>query len=235
MSGKINLDLKSLKFIFERNKPYLFPILIMLVCIILFVQFVIPQFRDLLTAQKEGKEASVRLRTLKESLKVLTNTNEDSLDFQLKVLNLALPLSKDFSGILNAIYFASQKAGIGLGSFSLQIGNLSETKEKDNFPTINLTVPVNSDAQGVNSFVETINKTIPLSEVFLIKTGDRVSFVSLHFYYKPLSASNYREDSRIIPVSQKGLLLINRLSGFENMSSGPVQLPAATSSSELNL
>lgn len=238
MNGKINADLKSLKFILERNKPYMLPIVIIVVCIFLFLQFIIPQFKDLLIAQNEGREASSRLQKLKENLNVLINTNEDSLDSQLKILNLALPPNKDFTGILNAIYFASQKTGVGLGSFSLQIGDLSKAEKEDKFPTINLSVPLNADVHGVNSFVETINRTLPLSEAILIKIGDRTSIVSLRFYYKLLNVSNFSQDSSVIPLSQKAVLLINELSGFENTFSHPAQLelelPVATSSSQVN-
>lgn len=235
MNEKINADLKSIKFILERNKLYIFPLVIILICIVLFVQFTIPQFKDLLTARKNGKEASSRLQTLKENLNVLTNTNENSLDSQLKILNLALPANKDFSGILNAIYFAYNKTGLNPGSFSLEIGDLSEDKKGDNVPTINLSVPLNTGLNEVNRFVEIINKTVPLSEVFFIKIGDKASIVSLYFYYKPLGAPDYRKDSRIIPLTQKGISLINKLSGFKNMNSASLgAMPAATFSSQLN-
>lgn len=232
MNEKINADLKSLKFIFDRNKPYILPIIIILVCTILFWQFVAPQFGILFTAQEEAKQASLKLQALKENLNVLVNTDEKSLDVQLKILNSALPLNKDFSGILNSIYYASQRTGVNLGSFSLQIGDILDTKKSDDFPSISLSIPINANAAGVSSFVEIISKTVPLSEVTLIKIRDITSTIRLSFYYKPLGLSSYREDERIIPLTQKGLSLINKLSGFENVSSFQ-QTPVATSSSAI--
>ncbi len=229
MTSKINADIKSLKFIFDRNKPYILPAIIILISIILFLQFVIPQFKILLTARSEAKQASLKLQTLKENLNVITNIDEKSLDAQLRILNLALPLSKDFSGILNSIYLASQKTGVNLGSFSLQIGDLSDPKKKDDFPTITLAVPINANAAAVSSFVETISKTVPLSEVILIKIRDINSTIKLSFYYKPLGFTSYKEDAHINPLTQKGLSLINKLSGFENVS--PFQKAPAASSS----
>lgn len=234
MNAKINADLKSLKFIFERNKLYIFPIIIIAVCIALFLQFVIPQFKILFAAREEAKQASLKLQTLKESLNVLTNTDEKSLDAQLKVLNLALPLSKDFSGILNSIYYTSQKTGVNLGSFSLQIGDLLDTKEKDDFPTISLSIPMNANVTAINSFVETLSKTVPLSQVSLIKIRNLTSTIGLSFYYKPLGFSDYKEDIHINPLSQKGLRIVNKLRGFENISDFQ-QVPIATSSSEKSI
>lgn len=217
MNEKINADLKSLKFIFDRNKFYILPSVIILVCIVLFFQFIIPQFKTLLIAKKDAKEASIKLETLKENLNILVNTNENSLDSQLTILNLALPLNKDFAGVLNSIYYVSQKTGVNLGSFSLQIGDLSEAKKNDKFPTINLSVPINAGVAAINSFVETISKTVPLSEVTLIKIGAQTSTINLSFYYKPLGSTS-SENIRINPLSKKGLSLINKLTGFENIS-----------------
>ncbi len=219
MNEKIDADLKSLKIIFDRNKPYILPIIIILTCIILIWQFVIPQFKTLLTAQEDVRQASLRLQTLKENLNALTNIDEKSLDAQLRVLNLALPQDKDFSAILNSIYHASQKTNVSLGNFSLQIGDILSTDKKDNPSTISLSIPVNASIAALNNFAETISKTVPLSEITLIKIRDRTSVIKLSFYYKPLDLSNFKEDARIIPISQKGLTLINSLSGFENVSS----------------
>ena len=231
MNEKINVDLKSLKFIFERNKPYILPSIIIVICIALFLQFVIPQFRILSLAQEEARLASLKLQILKENLNVLTNTDEKSLDSRLKILNLALPLNKDFGGILNSIYYASQKTGVSLGSFSLQIGELADTKKSVDFPSISLTIPISANAPAVNSFVEVLSKTAPISEVTVIKIRNVASSIKLSFYYKPLGFSNLKEDMRINPISQKGLRIINRLSSFENIESFQ-QVPIATSSSQ---
>ena len=235
MNEKINVDLKSLKFIFERNKPYILPSIIIVICIALFLQFVIPQFKILSLAQEEARLASLKLQILKENLNVLTNTDEKSLDSRLKILNLALPLNKDFGGILNSIYYASQKTGVSLGSFSLQIGELADTKKSVDFPSISLTIPISANAPAVNSFVEVLSKTVPISEVTIIKIRNVASSIKLSFYYKPLGFTNLKEDARINPISQKGLGIINRLSLFENLFENIEsfqQVPIATSSSQ---
>lgn len=218
MDKKINADIKSLKFIFNKNKSYIFPVIIILVSIMLFFQFVIPQFNALLEAQKEAIAASVKLETLKANLDVLNNINEATLDSQLEVLKSALPLDKDFIGILNSIYLTSQKTGVDLGSFSFKIGDLTQSEIGNNFPVVNLSLPVSSSVAAINNFVETISKTVPLSETSLIKVGNASSTINLSFYYRPLSASSYSQDVRISPISQKGLTLINQLSQFENVS-----------------
>lgn len=219
MEEKVNVDIKSLKVIINKNKSYFFPVVIIAISVIIFFQFVIPQFGAFLTVRKEAGEASLKLGRLKENLAVLVNVNEKILDSQLKILSKALPLNKDFIGILNAIYSTAQKTGVRLGSFSLKIGDLSEAENADSFPVVNVSLPISLGGNAINSFVETISRTVPVSKVYFIRIGSLLSMVSLSFYYKPLGVSSYSQDARISPISQKGLTIINKLSEFENISS----------------
>lgn len=231
MNEKINADLKSLKFIFDKNRPYIIPVVVILVVIVLFFQFVIPQFGALIKAQKEARESSLRLEVLKKNLDMLSNTNEETLDSQLRILNLALPLNKDFIGILNSVYSIAQKTGANLGSFSFKVGDISKSESNDNFPVVKLSVPINAGVGEINSFVEAISKALPLAEVYSVKVGIVSSMVDLSFYYKPLDSSNYAQDIRVNPISQKGIILFNQLSEFENPASSlPPSMPVATSS-----
>lgn len=233
MNGKINLDLKAIKFIFDRNKFYIPPIAVIFICIILFFQFVIPQFNMIFTAKEEAQAASLKLGVLKQNLNVLMNTNENSLDSQLEILNLALPLDKNFDGIINSINSSANKAGADLGSFSFQVGDLSIAEEIDKFPSIKLSVPVNSDVFTVKNFLEAINRTLPLSDVSSIRIGNKTSMIDVRFYYKPLIFSGNIEKTAIAPFSQKGLSLITELEGFKSISPSAFQsIPVATSSSE---
>ncbi len=218
MDEKINIDLKSLKLIFKENRPYIASVVLVLVSIILFVQFVIPQYQGLLTANKQVEEMSSRMVTLKANLDVLTNINDEVLNSQLKMLISALPLSKDFVAILSSVYSAAQKAGVSLGSFSIKLGDVSKSENGKGFSVVKLTVPINAGALGVNSFISIINKTFPLSDVTSVKIGEKSSEVDLSFQYAILSASNYSQNARISAISQKGLRIIAELSNYENTS-----------------
>jgi hypothetical protein len=218
MKNKVNLDLISLKFIFDRNKSYIIPVIIILISVILFFQFVIPEFGALHKVQQEAKQLSQELEIMKSNLNVLSNTDEDVLDSQLETLTLALPLNKDAIRILNSIYANAQKTGISLGAFSFAIGDISKPESTIDLPVIKLSVPIEADVIGVNSFIEIINKTVPLSEINSVKIGNKSSQIELSFYYKPLGDSKYSSNSQINPVSQKGLTLISQLGGFEDAS-----------------
>lgn len=217
MDEKVNLDLKSLKIIYNRNKPYIVPVSIILGCIILFFQFVIPQFGALFKAREDGRQAALRLGVLKENLNILTNSDQSTLDSQLRILSLSLPLGKDFGGVLNSIYFAAGQSGATLGKFSFSVGDLSQGVSEISSPVMEVSVPINSGVETVNRFIEEISKTVPLSEVRSVKIGNTSSVVNLSFYYKPLSVSNYSQDDKIKPISQKGIVLIKELSSYGNI------------------
>lgn len=218
MNEKINLGSKSLKFILDRNKQYIFPSFIILVCIIMFFKLLIPQFKSFLLTNQEAKSASLKLQILKENLNVLNSIDENSLEYQVGILKRSLPVEKDYSGILNSIYFAAQKSGVNLGNFSLQIGDLSRSENNEKVPTIRVSLPINNGAFQVSNFVQIISQTVPLSDVSFIKIGEAGSSVDVVFYYKPLDSAQSSIEN-IMPISQKGLELINKLSNFENVSS----------------
>ncbi len=214
MDGKIDTDLKSIKFILERNKLYIAPVAIMLICVILFFQFILPQFNMIFTAKENAREDLLKLDVLREDLRMLSGIDESSLDSQLEILNHALPSEKDFDGILNAINSSADGQGAILGSYSFAVGDLSGAQGTDKFPTIQLSVPVNSDASTVNKFLGAISKSLPLSEISLVRIGGRASTVNLSFYYKPAFSANIK-NLRISPLSSKGLSLIEQLRSFK--------------------
>jgi len=228
MNEKINADLKSLKFIFNKDKSYIFPIIIFLASILLFSQFVIPQFKLLTAAQGEIKELNAKTEILNQNLNLLSNINDETLGSQLDLLDLALPNDKDFMGVLNAVNIAAQKAGVSIGSFSFQVGNLATSESKGTFPVISLTVPITADSAGANSFIQILSNTFPLSEVNSVKINDSSSVINLSFYYKSVDASGYSQDSPISPISQDGLLLITQMRGFQSASSFSVPVAPVT-------
>lgn len=220
MAEKVDTDVKTLKLIFDRNRSFLFPIITILVCIFLILQIIIPQLKILSQAKETAQKMSVKLDVMKKNLSTLANIDEDSLESQLRILNFALPVNKDFSSVLDAIYFASQNAGVTLGAFSFRIGDISKDSGKGSLSsTIDLSLYIDGDVQSVSRFVRTIGETLPLSEISSIKIGDKTSNLNLAFYYKLLNASDYSQDSPVNPVSQKGISLIEKLASSSNAPS----------------
>ena len=231
MKEKINANLKSFKFVFNKSKSYIFPSIFILVSILLFFQFVIPEFSLLFKTQEEVNALKAKTELLRENLNMLTNINQDTLDSQYNTMILALPVNKDYIEIINSVNVAAQKAGVGLGNYSFKVGSLGKSDSADISPLIKLTVPIESGLAGSNSFVQIINNTVPLSQIDSVNVGDALSSITLSFYYKLLDTSNYSQDTLISPVSQEGLDLIDQMKEFKTASSFSMPvIPTATAS-----
>jgi hypothetical protein len=231
MKEKISVNLKSLKFIFNKNKFYIYPSALILVSILLFFQFVIPEFNLLLKTQEEVNALKAKTELLKKNLNMLTKINQNTLDSQYDTMILALPIKKDYIEILDAVNVAAQKAGVNLGNYSFKVGILGKSGAEDISPVIKLSVPIESGLTGVNSFVQIINNTVPLSQIDSVNAGDTSSSITLSFYYKLLDTSNYSQDALISPVSKDGLSLINQMKEFKTSSSFSMPVtPIATAS-----
>ncbi|MEK7518267.1 MAG: hypothetical protein AAB583_07025 [Patescibacteria group bacterium] len=227
MESRINTEIQSLRIIYNRNKHYIIPVVVIFVSIVLVILVVIPQFKTLLKVREQAKQASIVLDRLKKDLGVLESQDKEILESQLRTSNLALPTNKEVGGILNALYTAAERSGVSIGRFSFQVGNLgSEDKSNVKFSTIGLSLSLDSGILAINSFIDIIGKTLPISDISAIKTDDNVSNISLLFYYRALPQTNV--SSRIMPISQKNLELLSKINDYNNATE--IALPAESAS-----
>ena len=234
MEEKVNVDVSSLIVIFNKNKSYILPVVVIIISVLLFLQFAIPQFNALFKAREEAKTTLAKIKKLKENLAVLSNIDDNVLDSQLNTLSLALPLRKDYIGVLDTINSVAKETNVSVGGFSLEIGDISKSENSESFfPMIRFSAPINTDILGTFRFINGIGKTaVPLSNVYYVNAGKESASVGLAFYYMPISSiSNLNPDATIVPVSKDGLALIDQLIGLQKISSPEASLvPIATTS-----
>lgn len=217
MIGRVNTDIQSIKTIYNRNKHFFIPFFVILICIGLIVRVIVPQIETFFKVRKEAENASQRLAELKKDLITLSSVDGNTLESQLKITSFALPINKDFGGILSALYSAAKDSGVNVGTFSFQLGDLSKSEEKDaKLPSIELTVNFENDIGAVNNFIDIIGKTLPISDISAVRTDNDSSSVSLLFYYKVLSTSDIQKDERIVPISNEKLSLLDKLNTFNS-------------------
>lgn len=184
-----------------------------------------------------------RLNNVKDKISLLKSIDDLALDLQLAIVARALPIEKDFSAVLYAISNASNKTGISVGDFKLDVGSLSKLEDTGNFLTYDLDLTLNGDTKATNDFIDRIGRTLPLSEITKISIGEGSSTIGIHFYYKPVAKLTRDDALPLSPVSAKGLSLIKELSTFS--MSIPIgvpevpepilmPLPTSTSSADAN-
>ncbi len=238
MKKKVNIESATFWFLYRKYKEYLLPVGVILACILLFLFFIAPQFQNFLDTQEQVKTESNKLAILKNNLNLLTNIDESQMDSQLQIVSGALPPNKDFAGILNGISVAANKAGVFLGDYEFQVGDITKPSLNiQSFPSLQLSLTINGGLAGVTRFMAELYKTIPLSEVTNVKVTSTNSEITALFYYRPFPPLGFNDSAPIKAVSQAELSTITNLSSWNNVvevSQTVSELPAVSSPSAIN-
>ncbi len=233
MKENTNIDINTIKLLYRKYKEYLIYILILVITVSLFLFAVLPRITDLSNLNDEKKIELNKFSNLKNNLDLLSNLNDSLLNSQLLVVSSALPSEKDFEGVLNAISLASGKSGASLGDYAFQVGDLSQPsiQTTTGFPFLTLSVNVRGTPSQIVSFVGSLSKSTPISEVSSITQDGNNASISIVFYYKALPSIQVDDGRAIAPLSQKGRDIINTLSSWgANNLSQPESPVSATSS-----
>lgn len=231
MNEKTNIDISTIKIIYARYKQHILFIVTILVCLVLFSIIIIPRIRELSILSKNAKNEADKLLILKNNLSLLSSMDDAILDSQLKLVSSALPIDKDFEGILTAVSQAAIRSGVSLSDYEFKVGDLSETSIKTSgFPYLEMSLSVKSTSQQTVKFISELYKSFPISEVVSVSQENDSATVKILFYYKPLPQVLFNDGEPIQTVSQKGMELIDRLSLW-NYSALPNDLTSPISSS----
>ncbi len=217
MEKRVNTDVESLKFIYRRNKYLLVPGIVIMVSILVVLLVIIPQVQAFLAIQDEAKNAQRKLEGLKNDLNMLKALDEEILNTQLRTTTKALPVDKDFAGVLNAIFFAAQRTGVRIGRFSFQVGEISGSEENTGkLSSINLSVSLDSNISAINNFIQALQETVPLSSIDFIRTDNMISTVEIEFYYKIMTPPTSIENIALIPLTNEKMDLYEKIVNFNN-------------------
>jgi hypothetical protein len=181
---------------------------------------IIPQFQQYSLQKNEIDEVQQRVNVLTNNLSFLSRLNQQEQTTQLTTVLAALPDDKDYAGILFAVKNASAKAGVGLGDFTFQVGELSQKSViTQNAPTIQLILNVLGSPAEIEVFLRELAKSIPLANVKELKIGGESSRIVVEFYYKPVPQLQVNYAQAIIPLSVQNRKNLEDLSQWKD--SGP--------------
>lgn len=206
------IDQNTFKILYYRNKTYLLPVFIFMVATILTFFAVIPQIRDYFVLKNEEENIAEKIKIINNNTAVLAGLNEQELNRKLQAATLALPVEKDFGGILRAIGQAAIDANVTLGDFSFQLGSLTigATKITNALP-IEIALTVNDNVLGTKRFLRELSRRLPLSEVTNLRVNESSTNMTVIFYYKPISRLIFNPSEKIKVISQKESSLLEEL------------------------
>lgn len=211
-----SLDLQVFREFYKKHKNYLIPVVTIIISFILLVKLTIPQINMLSTREQEVKIEKAKLETLKNNLNVISSVKDEKVSSELSLATDALPQVKNFAAILSSVSIAANKAGIFLGDYEFQVGDLSKTPtQTKTLPSLQLSLSVNGGAASTIKFIEELYKSLPLSEVSTVEVTSSRSIVNVFFYYKPFPTTNINNSS-FSNFSKNDNDLLSKLSTFNN-------------------
>lgn len=210
---KSGITPNSLRVVYDAYKEYLLTIGIIIVCLLLFAKFIIPQIQELFLINGQKKEIEQKIRILKNNMYLLSSLSDSDLDSKLEIATGALPPEKDFAGVLNAIQISSAKSGVLLGDFEFKVGELSTksaglTKQ----PGMEVTLTVRGGIDSIKRFIVELSKSSPISQVSSVNITGTSAVVTTVFNYKPFSPVAFNAKSPLFPLTRKDLNLLESLS-----------------------
>ena len=138
--SKVNLDSQTLKTIYEGYRASIPPFLIIVLSLVLFFTVVLSNIQTIIHSKGSKTDEGLKMQTLKTNINTLSNLDDATLDSQLQILNLALPLNKDFQSVLDSLARISFQTGVTLGTYEFPVGNLSEDVKGGKYPALEISL-----------------------------------------------------------------------------------------------
>ncbi|MEK7571385.1 MAG: hypothetical protein AAB553_03850 [Patescibacteria group bacterium] len=192
------------------------------VSLILLIFLVIPQIQSWFSLREQVVQMEQKIAVLRNNTTYLQSVDRAQVQKQLDISLAALPWDKQVDSILQAINNASITSGVGLGDFAFQIGNVStlaasvtSDPETRGLNTTRVNISVTGSLARVQKFLETLQKSLPLSEVISAEGTSQSTNILMQFYQKPLPSLSFKPDKPIVPVSAQDTALLNQLSEWK--------------------
>lgn len=182
--------LQSIKILYLRYKDTVWYSLsivigILLISMVLIGRVVFPQTQNWFSIRKEAADTKVRIANLRANQAQLSATNESILNSQLKTVTSALPVEKDFAGVINAISSAGINSGVSFDDYSFIVGTLStKSAELVQEPYLDLSVSIKGNISQVSEFLKEIYEKVPLAEINSVNYTAAGTGITLRFHYK---------------------------------------------------
>jgi hypothetical protein len=251
-------DIRYYLYRFRESKYYSLSIFtsVILVCLLLLLGVIIPQVTNYLSIQKEAIERREKIRIINSNIEFMNSLDRRNLDEQLEVLTKALPLDKDFVGILNALSDASIKSGVTLSDFTFNVGEVSsKSAETEISPSaeshellpepqqpvdlqgnvkgyvISTVVVASGSMDRLSRFIKELGEKLPLSDVSKIDGRNNTTTIKIDFHYKPFPNINFQEDVPLQSLTDEDLQLIEELKVWRpSVQSDEIFVPIGTQS-----
>lgn len=200
---EFNLSTRTLKLLYYRYKdsPYyslsIFGLMIVLL-VVLGWKVVYPQMMNWFSVNDEVARTRTRIETISKNISYLSALSDATLSDSLDISIHALPIQKDFAGVLISLSQAARSSNVALSDYSVSFGDLDSTAgvAKD-VGVVSLKINVGGGVAGAKAFIEQVQQSVPLAEVIALTASDN-SEMTIRFFYKPFGSLS-APDTSLLP------------------------------------
>ena len=210
MSGirdaKVSIDQLVFKSLYYRYKAFVMPVSVIGICFVLFAFVVMPQIQNWLSLRDVLTVDAQNLQVLHQNIALVTSLDDAKLNDRLATATSALPAQKDFAGIITSLQNAAAIAGVDLGDYSFQLGDLSgqDQSGKASQLPLQLNVALRGNITGAQRFMSQLRQQLPLSDAIALSVNADTSItVTVIFYYAALPHISFT-DTQPLPVLANG-------------------------------
>ncbi len=206
-----------IKNIYYRYQQYLAPVITVAVCLVLFFAFIIPQLQTWFTTREQIVQKRDKVSLLQGNLHTIANINDATVAQQFHLVTKALPVEKDFSGILHAIAQAGSLSGIAIGDYDFSVGILNQDTTKVDNKVLQMQLTTKGDIDTTLRFLTALKQQLPLSNVTVVKFDNGNSgSMSISFYDKPLPKIISNDTQAISSLTSQEQQTLQQLTAWDN-------------------
>jgi hypothetical protein len=216
-------------------------VLIIVMCVLLVLTFILPQFDQWLSIRQEVIATRERTNTINDNIEYLNNLDRRLLVSQTGAVSSALPSEKNFGSILDALSASALRAGVSFQDYSFEVGNISTTSAKlqnariKGLSAVNVTLAVDGTVDQVKIFLQEAAKALPLSEVTAVEGSEGTLNITFEFFQKGLPKVTLHDDQPVPRVINNQATLINQLTSWQALPAADNENAPGASKSGLPL
>jgi hypothetical protein len=223
----------NLRFIYLRYKDSSYfmlsaIVLIIVMCILLVMTFILPQFDQWLSIRHEVQVTRERTDVINDNIEYLNNVDRRLLVSQISAVSSALPSEKNFGAILDALSASALRAGVSFQDYSFEVGNISSSSGQiqnahiKGLSAVTITLVVDGTVDQTKVFLQEVAKALPLSEVTAIEGSEGALNVTFEFFQKNLPKVTLQDDRPVPRVINTQATLINQLTSWQALPSADI-------------
>lgn len=226
---KISINQLLFKNLYHRYQRFVTPFITIAVSLLLFWFVVIPQMQNWFALREQLVIDQQNLEIMHQNLSLITSFDNTKLDATLQTATNALPTEKDFAGILLSLQNAAAVAGVSLGDYSFQLGDLSGLNAQGKIVEIpvQITLTLKGSIDNTRTFITQLKSQLPLSDVTSVSLNASNSVTATIIFHYAILPKIVFKDSVLLPrLSSADQKVLDTLSLGD--TSALVSSPSAT-------